>query len=109
MFIMMLLQVVSAKRWVLTSEGEGVRREGSHEARLWALVDPAGLPQKDLMAKCGDLGRVGFSKAMSNGWIMLDKTDGGKVKRKVCLVISKHSFFIFSFRLIPSQTWSRTI
>ena len=106
---MMLLQVVSAKRWVLTSEGEGVRREGSHEARLWALVDPAGLPQKDLMAKCGDLGRVGFSKAMSNGWIMLDKTDGGKVKRKVCLVISKHSFFIFSFRLIPSQTWSRTI
>ena len=26
---------------------------------------------------------MGFSKAMSNGWIMIDKADGGKVKRKV--------------------------
>ena len=84
--------MVSAKRWVLSSEGEGVRREGSHEARLWALVDPAGLPQKDLMTKCGNLGKVGFSKAMSNGWIMLDKADGGKVKRKVGPVIFKFLF-----------------
>merc|ERR1711971_209463 len=37
----------------------------------------------ELMAKCGVSGKVGFSKAMSNGWIMIDKADGGKVKRKV--------------------------
>jgi len=76
-------EVVTQKRWVLSKEGEGVRLLGSHEARLWAQLDSGGIPQKDLMGACGEWGKVGFSKAMSNGWIFIEKADGGKVKRKV--------------------------
>jgi phenylalanyl-tRNA synthetase alpha chain len=66
-----------------------VRRGGSHEAVVWAAVGETGLPQKELMARCGELGKVGFSKAMSAGWILLDKADGGKVKRKVAAIQDK--------------------
>jgi len=31
--------------------------------------------------------QVGFSKAMSAGWISMDKADGGKVKRKVATIV----------------------
>ncbi|KAB0404856.1 hypothetical protein E2I00_001646 [Balaenoptera physalus] len=57
----------STKRWELTAEGEEIAREGSHEARR--------LPS----------GKVGFSKAMSNKWIRVDKSaaDGPRVFRVV--------------------------
>ena len=38
-------EIVAEQRWVLTPEGEEVAREGSHEARLFNLVPPAGIPQ----------------------------------------------------------------
>ena len=42
------------------------------------------MAQPDLMKAAGELGKVGFSKAMSAGWITMDKS-GGKpmIKRKV--------------------------
>lgn len=76
-------EVVPVKKWTVSSEGEAVRQGGSHEAIVWDQLGTGGLPQKELMEKCGQMGKVGFSKAMSNGWIVIDKTDGGKVKRKV--------------------------
>jgi len=83
----------SVKRWELTKEGEMVAEKGSHEAVVWGLVGE-GIDQPDLMKAAGALGKVGFSKAMSAGWILLDKS-GGKpvVKRKVVEiedVIQKH-------------------
>jgi len=73
----------TVKRWDLSKEGELVAEKGSHEAVVWGLVGE-GIAQPDLLKAAGALGKVGFSKAMSAGWIVLDKS-GGKpvVKRKV--------------------------
>uniref|UniRef100_A0A8C4QDS6 Phenylalanine--tRNA ligase alpha subunit n=1 Tax=Eptatretus burgeri TaxID=7764 RepID=A0A8C4QDS6_EPTBU len=62
----------STKRWELTKEGREVVREGSHEARVFDAIPPGGILQKDLMKLPS--GKVGFSKAMSNKWIVMDKT-----------------------------------
>uniref|UniRef100_A0A4X1TFJ6 Phenylalanine--tRNA ligase alpha subunit n=2 Tax=Sus scrofa TaxID=9823 RepID=A0A4X1TFJ6_PIG len=73
----------STKRWELTAEGEEIAREGSHEARVFRSVPPEGLPQSELMRLPS--GKVGFSKAMSNKWIRVDKSaaDGPRVFRVV--------------------------
>lgn len=41
-----------------------------------------------LQKSVGSVGKVGFSKAMSNGWIALDKThpEGPRVVRKVDVI-----------------------
>jgi len=76
-------EMVTVKRWQLTKEGEIVAEKGSHEAVVWGLVPGEGMLQADLMKAAGDVGKVGFSKAMSAGWIVMDKS-GGKpiIKRK---------------------------
>ena len=76
-------EMVTVKRWQLTREGEIVAEKGSHEAVVWGLVPGEGMLQPDLMKAAGDVGKVGFSKAMSAGWIVMDKS-GGKpiIKRK---------------------------
>ena len=33
-----------------------------------------GIEQPALMAKCGKWGKIGFSKAMSSGWILIQKS-----------------------------------
>eukprot|EP00069_Balaena_mysticetus_P005482 bmy_04860T0 len=73
----------STKRWELTAEGEEIAREGSHEARVFRSVPPEGLPQSELMRLPS--GKVGFSKAMSNKWIRVNKSaaDGPRVFRVV--------------------------
>ena len=76
-------KLVSQKRWDLTSEGREVMEGGSHEALVFSNVPQEGIAQKLLMTNCGPIGKIGFSKAMSNGWIYIDKTGGGLVKRKV--------------------------
>jgi len=75
-------ELVSVKKWNLTKEGKEVKDNGSHEAVIFNNVPEMGISQKDLLVKCGSSGKVGFSKAMSNGWIFIDKNDGGLVKRK---------------------------
>uniref|UniRef100_A0A8C8XR19 Phenylalanine--tRNA ligase alpha subunit n=1 Tax=Panthera leo TaxID=9689 RepID=A0A8C8XR19_PANLE len=73
----------STKRWELTAEGEEMAREGSHEARVFRSIPPEGLAQSELMRLPS--GKVGFSKAMSNKWIRVDKSaaDGPRVFRVV--------------------------
>jgi len=74
----------TVKKWHLTQEGEMVVQEGSHEFRVFSLVPTEGIPQAELMKKAGPVGKVGFSKAMSAGWILLQKTGGPPtVQRKV--------------------------
>ncbi|XP_060108660.1 phenylalanine--tRNA ligase alpha subunit [Heteronotia binoei] len=73
----------TSKRWELTPEGEEVVREGSHEVRVFNSIPLEGLVQSELMnLPCG---KVGFSKAMSNKWIQLDKSaeEGPRVLRAV--------------------------
>ena len=74
---------------------------GSHEAVVWGLVGEGGMSQPDLFTAAGTLGlpltllknfpgaagKVGFSKAMSAGWITLDKAAKPPlVKRKVSAI-----------------------
>lgn len=78
-----LTEMVSEKRWSLTKEGEQVMASGSHEGVVFSKIPEQGLAQKELMTLCGAVGKIGFSKAMSNGWIYMDKDNGGLIKRKV--------------------------
>lgn len=73
----------STKCWELTTEGEEIAREGSHEARVFRSIPLEGLVQSELMHLPS--GKVGFSKAMSNKWIRVDKSaaDGPRVFRVV--------------------------
>merc|ERR1719228_530433 len=67
-------EIQQVPSWKLSSEGQEVAKEGSHEARLFALVPKnQGIEQAKLMAQCGKWGKIGFSKAMSAGWIQINK------------------------------------
>ncbi|KAG7459341.1 hypothetical protein MATL_G00209600 [Megalops atlanticus] len=65
----------SSKRWELTAEGAEIAEQGSHEAQVFNAIPEEGLPQSELMKLSS--GKVGFSKAMSNKWIRLDKSHEG--------------------------------
>ncbi|XP_040153845.1 phenylalanine--tRNA ligase alpha subunit [Anopheles arabiensis] len=72
------------KSWKLTAEGRDILEHGSHEANVFQAVPKDGIAQSELM-KCGGKNpKAGFSKAMSNGWIYIDKSGGAPlVRRKV--------------------------
>ncbi|CAG5129134.1 unnamed protein product [Candidula unifasciata] len=73
-----------SKRWQLTEEGVLVLQKGSHEAVLFGAIPKEGIDQAKLMNLVPNA-KVGFSKAMSAGWIKVDKAakDGPKVFRQV--------------------------
>lgn len=55
---------------------------GSYEAAIYNAVSETGTPQAELMKLPN--AKIGFSKAMSAGWILVDKTGGAPlVKRKI--------------------------
>ncbi|XP_039680536.1 phenylalanine--tRNA ligase alpha subunit [Perca fluviatilis] len=65
----------SSKHWELSEEGTEIAEQGSHEARVFGSIPLDGLAQSELMKL--SFGKIGFSKAMSNKWIRLDKTHEG--------------------------------
>jgi len=72
----------SEKHFELTEEGNLVAKQGSHEAVVYNAVPECGIAQAELMKLPN--GKVGFSKAMSAGWILVDKSsDKPLVKRKI--------------------------
>ncbi|UYV66990.1 FARSA [Cordylochernes scorpioides] len=77
-------QQESEKHWHLTDEGKKVAEEGSHEAVVFNAIPSEGIAQKVLMKNIPNA-KVGFSKAMSFGWISIDKSgpNGPRVMRKV--------------------------
>ncbi|KFM67589.1 Phenylalanine--tRNA ligase alpha subunit B, partial [Stegodyphus mimosarum] len=77
------------KYWKLTPEGESVASNGSYEALVFYAIPPEGILQKELM-KSVSQANVGFSKAMSAGWIYLEKKNGAPVAfRKVDNIIDE--------------------
>jgi len=79
-------EMKTVKQWQLSVEGERVVEQGSHEAVLYSAVpeNGAGITKQDLMKKVSpEVGKIGFSKALQSSWILIDKSDGGLVKRKV--------------------------
>ncbi|KAJ8040276.1 Phenylalanine--tRNA ligase alpha subunit A [Holothuria leucospilota] len=78
----------TSKHWEVTKEGDDVIANGSHEARLFrAVPEDEGISQAELMNSIPNA-KVGFSKAMSAGWLQVDKqADGGpRVMRKVRVI-----------------------
>ncbi|XP_028310786.1 phenylalanine--tRNA ligase alpha subunit [Gouania willdenowi] len=65
----------SSKHWQLTEEGVEISELGSHEARVFECIPVEGLLQSELMKL--PFGKIGFTKAMSNKWIRVDKTSEG--------------------------------
>ncbi|XP_056366187.1 phenylalanine--tRNA ligase alpha subunit [Oenanthe melanoleuca] len=65
----------TATRWELSPEGEEVLRDGSPEVRLFRSLPEEGLPQGEALKLPG--GSLGFSKAMANKWVRLDKAAAG--------------------------------
>ncbi|EDW75035.1 uncharacterized protein Dwil_GK19958 [Drosophila willistoni] len=87
-------ETVTHKTLDLTEEGRAVAEKGSHEALVYAAVPPTeGIAQATLLAQGGPNAKVGFSKAMSHGWIWLDKSATPPVvKRKVDQIEDKVQF-----------------
>ncbi|XP_044262100.1 phenylalanine--tRNA ligase alpha subunit [Tribolium madens] len=69
----------------LTEEGKQIVENGSHEARIFHAVPPEGVAQAELMKLPN--AKVGFSKAMSAGWLVLDKGGPPVVRRKVDKIV----------------------
>lgn len=67
---------LSLKRLDLTDEGKAVAEHGSHEALVFnAVPAEGGISQADIMKSVPNA-KIGFSKAMSAGWIAVDKSKG---------------------------------
>lgn len=74
----------STVKWDLTEEGKQVTTHGSHEAQVYNAIPPSGSTQTEIMTQASilnagftkDMAKVGFSKAMSLGWIAVDKSSG---------------------------------
>ncbi|KAG8190047.1 hypothetical protein JTE90_023019 [Oedothorax gibbosus] len=77
------------KYWKLTGEGDKVAENGSYEALVFYAIPPEGISQKQLM-KSVPQSNVGFSKAMSAGWIYIEKKEGDTMAfRKVDNIIDE--------------------
>ncbi|XP_076681145.1 phenylalanine--tRNA ligase alpha subunit isoform X1 [Andrena cerasifolii] len=72
---------VSEKTWELTSEGQHIINYGSHEAAVYNAIPDDGIPQTEIMQSVS-FAKVGFSKALSAGWIEIDKSTGTVVAKK---------------------------
>lgn len=78
---------VTTKSFSLNEEAEDILAGGSHEVVLFNAIPDSGISQSDLMTK-SKYAKVGFSKAMANRWIEVDKStpENPKVIRKVASV-----------------------
>ncbi|XP_039274465.2 phenylalanine--tRNA ligase alpha subunit-like [Styela clava] len=62
------------KNWVLSTEGKKLESSGSYEFNIFKRVPADGIAQSELVKDKND--KIGFSKAMSNRWIKVDKSGG---------------------------------
>uniref|UniRef100_A0A669C9W5 phenylalanine--tRNA ligase n=1 Tax=Oreochromis niloticus TaxID=8128 RepID=A0A669C9W5_ORENI len=114
----------SSKHWELTEEGTEIAEQGSHESRVFSCIPLEGLAQSELMKL--PFGKIGFSKAMSNKWIRVDKAhEGGprifrtvesiedQVREKLFLVqkgnILLFSLTVKSYWITKGNSFSTTI
>lgn len=73
----------SKKDFQLNPEAQSIAESGSYEANIFAKIPDEGILQAELMKLPN--AKLGFSKAMANGWVVLDKkhADGPKITKKV--------------------------
>lgn len=66
---------IQTPQLLLTTEGELVAEQGSHEANVFRAIGPDGMLQAELMSSVANA-KVGFSKAIAAKWIRVDKSEG---------------------------------
>lgn len=90
---------------VLTSEGTDIAENGSHEAKVFALIPPgpSGLAISDIHAQLGESGRIGLGKAFQQRWIA--QRDSDHVVRRVESIEDKTCHDLRAIRngLLPSE------
>lgn len=91
---------VTSKYWELTDEGESVLVNGSYEVNLYNAIPSDGIPQKELMAFPN--AKIGFSQAMSKGWITIDRA-ANKVIKNVDSVVDKVKEDLISIKAFHNQ------
>lgn len=74
----------SFKQFQLNEEAKHIVSHGSHEAVVFNLIPDTGIAQTKLLDSSPNA-KLGFAKAMSNGWVEVDKKnpDGPIVMKKV--------------------------
>ncbi|CAF0839591.1 unnamed protein product [Brachionus calyciflorus] len=77
----------SSKSFQLNDEAQHIVQHGSHEAVVFNSIPDTGISQAQLMSSNPNA-KLGFSKAMANGWIEVDKknADGPKVMKKIASI-----------------------
>lgn len=82
-----------SKRFELTAEGKQIATNGSHEYLVWSALPPeGGIEQTELtkMINNANVAKLGFSKAIANKWIVIDKSSGKPVvSRKMASVVDE--------------------
>ncbi|XP_020708753.2 phenylalanine--tRNA ligase alpha subunit [Athalia rosae] len=97
------VEQLNQKSWELTSEGQQVVENGSHEAAVYRAVPESGIAQSEIM-KTVPNAKVGFSKALVAGWIELDKSSGAPiVKRKVLSITDTIQLHLKDVASIPDN------
>jgi len=83
----------SFKTFQLNEEAEQIVQHGSHEAVLFGKIPESGILQAELMGSFENA-KLGFAKAMANGWINVDKSNPGgpKVTKKASFLFNQTSF-----------------
>lgn len=86
MFQLITTKQITDKKWELTSEGQHVASYGSHEAAVYNAIPDDGMPQSKIMQSV-PFAKIGFSKALQAGWVVIDKSSGTPiVKKKVSCI-----------------------
>ncbi len=91
----------SFKTFQLNEEAEQIVQHGSHEAVLFGKIPESGILQSELMGSFENA-KLGFAKAMANGWINVDKTNPGgpKVTKKASILFIFTFIYLFLFSSI---------
>lgn len=67
------LKAIANKELLLTAEGTAAVANGAPEAIVFSAMPASGADMKEMMAKVGDVAKVGWSQCMRKRWIKLDK------------------------------------
>ncbi|XP_065214468.1 phenylalanine--tRNA ligase alpha subunit [Planococcus citri] len=77
---LVVVEPLTHTQWILTAEGAEVAKNGSYEVLIFNAVPSGGIAQAELM-KTVPNAKIGFSKAMSKGWISIDKSTNTVVRK----------------------------
>lgn len=64
------------KRFILSTEAEDYRENGSPEAQLFSCISKDGISKKLLFSELKNIAKIGFPHCMKKKWLNIDKSSG---------------------------------